>query len=73
MLCVARAREPASFWRENVTAVVSSTTSFSDNVVVPFCDQERAQPPSINIKVLTFLGRQKDYEAFWGVYFFENT
>ena len=50
-----------------------STTSFSDNVVVPYCDQERAQPPSINIKVLTFLGRQKDYEAFRGVYFFENT
>ena len=50
-----------------------STKSFSDNVVVPFCDQERAQPPSINIKVLTFLGRQKDYEAFRGVYFFENT
>ena len=27
-------REPASFWRENVIAVVISTTSFSENVVV---------------------------------------
>ena len=70
MLSVARAREPASFWRENVTAVVILLRVLAKNVVVPFCDQERAQPPSINIKVLTFLGRQKDYEAFRGVYFF---
>ena len=26
--------EPASFWRQNVIAVVISTTSFSENVVV---------------------------------------
>ena len=29
-----RPREPTSFWRENVIAVVRSTTSFGENVVM---------------------------------------
>ena len=46
-----------------------STTSFSESVVVagtsyqmlevlPFCNLERAQPPSITITVLTFLAKK---------------
>ena len=60
------------------------TTSFSENVVVvettyeilvvlSFCDQERAQPPSINITELSLLVNQKYNEAFQGdCLFFEN-
>ena len=61
-----------------------STTSFSLNVVVAetgyqildvlsFCDPERALRSIIKITVLTFLVNQKYSEAFWSVYFFENT
>ena len=57
------AREPASFWRENVVAV-QSTTSFSKNVVVAktsyqklgissFSDWKRALSLSMEISVLT--------------------
>ena len=61
-----------------------STTSFSENVVVAettyqilevlsFCDQERAQPLSINITELYLLVNQKYNEAFQGeCLFFEN-
>ena len=77
------AREPASFWRENLITVVIPTTSFSENVVVAeasyemlevvsFCNQEGAYRPSIKLTVLTFLMNQKYNEAFRGV-FFENT
>ena len=55
------AREPASFWRENVTAVVillrvlASVPSYQMLEVLEFCNRERAQPPSITITVLTLL------------------
>ena len=59
-------REPTSFWRENVVAVVSLLRSFSENVVVAktsyqmlgilsFSDRERALPPTTEISVLTLV------------------
>ena len=75
-------REPTSFWRENVVAVVSLLRSFSENVVVAktsyqmlgilsFSDRGRAlKPPSKGISVLT-LAVKKYNEAFRGVYFRE--
>ena len=58
------AREPASFWRENVVAVVIllrvlargslAGTGYQMLEVLAFCNRERAQPPSITITVLTF-------------------
>ena len=62
-----RTREPASFWRENVVAVVILlATSLSENVVVAgtsyqmlgilsFSERERALPSSTEISVLTFV------------------
>ena len=63
------AREAASFWRENVVAVVIllrvlarvresvvvAGTSYQMLEVLAFCHLERAEPPSITITVLTFL------------------
>jgi len=63
------AREVASFWRENVVAVVIllrvlarvresvvvAGTSYQMLEVLAFCNLERAEPPSITITVLTFL------------------
>ena len=61
-----RTRETASFWRENVVAVlILLATSLSENVVVTgtsyemlgilsFSDRERALPSSTEISVLTF-------------------
>ena len=56
------AYEPRSFWRENVIAVVISTTRFSENALVAnskasyqmlgilsFSDRERALPPLAEI------------------------
>ena len=61
-----QAREPASFWRENVVAFVTllrvlarmsklAETSYEMLEVLSFCDQERMQPPSLKITVRTFL------------------
>ena len=54
---VVRGREPASFWRENLVAVVillrvsenvvMAETSYQMLEVLSFCDRERAEPPSI--------------------------
>ena len=55
------AREAASFWRENMVAVVFSQrvvvagTSYQMLEVLAFCNLERAQPRSITKTVLTFL------------------
>ena len=63
------AREAGSFWRENVVAlvillrvlarvresVVVAGTSYQMLEVLAFCNLERAEPPSITIRVLTFL------------------
>ena len=63
------AREAGSFWRENVVAfvillrvlarvresVVVPGTSYQMLEVLAFCNLERAEPPSITIRVLTFL------------------
>ena len=63
------ASEAASFWRENVVAfvillrvlarvresVVVAGTSYQMLEVLAFCNLERAEPPSITIRVLTFL------------------
>ena len=38
-----RPREPTSFWRENVIAVVRSTTSFGENVVMARCLKFKAK------------------------------
>ena len=62
-------REAGSFWRENVVAfvillrvlarvresVVVAGTSYQMLEVLAFCNLERAEPPSITIRVLTFL------------------
>jgi len=56
-------REPSSFWRENALAVViplrllakMAGTIYQTLDVLSFCDQERAQPLSIEITLLTFL------------------
>ena len=53
--------------------VVVAETSYQMLDVLLFCDPERAYPPSIKITVLTFLVNQKYSEAFWRLYFFENT
>ena len=62
-----RTRKRASFWRENVVAVVILlATSLSENVVVlgtsyqmlgilSFSERERALPSSTEISVLTFV------------------
>ena len=64
-----RAREPTSFWRENVIAMHRhSTTSFSENVLVAktsyqmlgissFSDREKALPcsPEIIVSELAFV------------------
>ena len=58
-----RAREPESFWRENVIAVVMSFSkkmevaeiSYQEIEVLSFWDRERALPPLIIITVLPFL------------------
>ena len=62
-----RTRKRASFWRENVVAVVILlATSLSENVVVAgtsyqmlgilsFSERERALPSSTEISVLTFV------------------
>ena len=61
--------EAGSFWRENVVAfvillrvlarvresVVVAGTSYQMLEVLAFCNLERAEPPSITIRVLTFL------------------
>ena len=63
-------------------AVVSSTTSFSENVVMAkisyqmlgilsFSDRERASPPSTEISVLTLVVK-KYKEAFRGIHFKEQ-
>ena len=44
-------------------------TSYEMLEVLAFCNWERAQPPSITIKLLTFLGEKKYSEEFRGVYF----
>ena len=57
------AGERASFWRENVVAVVILLRVLTSVVVagtsllevLPFSNLERAQRPSITITVLTFL------------------
>ena len=63
------AREAGSFWRENVVvfvillrvlarvreSVVVPGTSYQMLEVLAFCNLERAEPPSITIRVLTFL------------------
>ena len=63
------ASEAGSFWRENVVAfvillrvlarvresVVVAGTSYQMLEVLAFCNLERARPPSITIRVLTFL------------------
>ena len=43
-------------------------TSYQMLEVLAFCNLERAQPPSITITVLTFLGKKKYNEEFRGVY-----
>ena len=76
------ARKPTSFWRENVVAVVSSTTSFSENVVMAkisyqmlrilsFSDRERASTPSTEISVLTLVVK-KSTKKISGVYILKN-
>ena len=76
-----RTREPASFWRENVVAVVILlATSLSENVVVAgtsyqmlgilsFSERERALPSSTEISILTLVVKKKHNEVFQGVYF----
>ena len=60
-----RAREPASFLRESVIAVVilprvlAAGASSQMSEVLSFCFRERAEPPSIKISVLTFLVEKK--------------
>ena len=62
-----------------MVAVVSSTTSFSENVVMAkisyqmlgilsFSDRERASSPSKEISALTLVLKKKGKEAFRGVY-----
>ena len=76
-------REPTSFWRENVVAVVSLLRSFSENVVVAktsyqmlgilsFSDRERAlKPPSTEISALTLVVKKYN-KVFRGVCFREQ-
>jgi len=45
-------------------------TSYQILEMLSFCDQERAQPPSIKIAIITFLVNQNYNEAFRGVNFF---
>ena len=81
------ARELASFWWENIIAVVDSTC-FSANVAgaetssqmlkVSFfdCDWERAKPPSIKKPCQLFLEKEKYNEALLDAHFLrihENT
>ena len=77
-----RAQETASFWREIVIAIVILLRALADcgsggsnlwtvRRFLSFCDQERASPPSIQITVLTFIGKKKLHnEAFRDVHFF---
>ena len=50
------AREPASFWRENVIAVpvVVAETSYRILEVHSFCNRQRAKPSPIKITALIF-------------------
>ena len=63
-----------------MVAVVSSTTSFSENVVMAkvsyqmlgilsLSDRERASPPSTEISVLTLVVKTKYKDAFRGMCF----
>ena len=69
---VVLAREPASFWRENVVAVVIllrvlARMSWWQEQVQSFCDRERAKLSPIKIIALTFQvknSKMKDWTFF---------
>ena len=75
-----RTRESASFWRENLVAVVILlATSLSENVVaagtsykmlgiLSFSDRERALLSSTEISILTFVVVKKSTMKVSGVY-----
>ena len=77
-----RTREPASFLRENVVAVlILLATSLNENVVfagtsyqmlgiLSFSDRERASPPSTEISALTFVVKKKSTMKLSGVSIF---
>ena len=72
-----RTREPASFWRENVVAVVipprecrSGGNKLSRLEVLSFCgDRERVKPLFIKITVLIFLEKKNVKQRFQGCLF----
>ena len=80
---VVHAREPASFWSENVIAIVIlrrvlariyvavAETSYQMLEILSFSDRERASRPSTEISVLTFMVKKVQW-CFPECLFLEN-